>query len=424
LSLGSAARSGRTRVGGALRQTFHSLRNRNFRLYFTGQIVSNTGNWLTNVALTLLVLRITGSGLAVGLLAACQFGPIVLLSPRAGALADRSDKRRLLLLTQSLEMAQSVGLAVLAFQPHPPLGGLYALALAGGTLLAFDNPLRRSFVTEMVVAEDIPNAVVLYSLIVNISRIFGPALAGLLIVTLGFGWCFTIDAASYLAVLACIVLMRTAELRRRPPQPRVRGEVRAGLRYVASMPALWISFVMLIAIQVLAYNFTVTLPLFVIDALHSTEGVFTILYAVFGAGAVVCGLIVAHRGLVQMRHIVAGAVALGAAMLVLAAAPGVGAALPAVFLVGMAAVLYLTATTALVQVRARPEMHGRVLALQTVVFGGGSFVGGPLLGLVADTLGGRAPIFIGGAVCLLAGAFGYLASRRMVRHSPAETRSS
>ncbi|HEY5113401.1 MAG TPA: MFS transporter, partial [Coriobacteriia bacterium] len=164
-----------------MRKTFLSLRNRNFRLYFFGQLVSNTGNWLTNVALILLVLKITGSGLAVGLLAACQFGPILFLSAWAGAFADRSDKRRMLLLTQSLEMAESFGLAILAFMPHPPLGGLYALALFGGTLLAFDNPLRRSFVTEMVRADDIPNAVVMYSATVNVARIFGPALAGLLV---------------------------------------------------------------------------------------------------------------------------------------------------------------------------------------------------------------------------------------------------
>ena len=181
-------------LGGALRKTFLSLRNRNFRLYFIGQLISNTGNWLTNVALVLLVLKTTGSGVAVGILAACQFGPILLLSAWAGAVADRSDKRKLLLVTQSLEMAQSTGLAILAFMTHPPLVGLYALAIGGGTLLAFDNPLRRSFVTEMVRADDVPNAVVLYSVIVNVARIFGPALAGLLVVTLGFGWCFTIDA--------------------------------------------------------------------------------------------------------------------------------------------------------------------------------------------------------------------------------------
>ena len=274
------------------------------------------------------MLKITGSGVAVGILAACQFGPILLLSAWAGAVADRSDKRKLLLVTQSLEMVQSAGLAVLAFMAHPPLVGLYALAVGGGTLLAFDNPLRRSFVTEMVRAEDIPNAVVLYSVIVNVARIFGPALAGLLVVTVGYGWCFTIDAASYLAVLLCLVMMRHAELRRRPRQRRGKGEVREGLRYVMSLPSLWISFVMLVAVQTLAYNFTVTLPLFVTDALHSTGGAFTILYSLFGSGAVVSALIVAHRGLVRLRHIIVGAAALGLAMLLLASVPGVGLAAP------------------------------------------------------------------------------------------------
>jgi MFS family permease len=402
---------GRSRLGQAMRRTFLSLRNRNFRLFFIGQTISNSGNWLTRVALILLVLKLTGSGVAVGALTACQFGPILLLSPLAGALADRSDKRHLLFATQGLEMAQSVGLAVLAFMPHPPLAGLYALALAGGAMLAFDNPLRRSFVTEMVVAEDIPNAVVLYSIIVNVSRIFGPALAGLLILTLGYGWCFTIDAATYLAVLFCLVIMRPIELHRRPPVPRTRGEIREGLRYVRAMPVLWISLVMLLGVNMLAYNFTVTLPLFVTDALHRSGEVFTILYSVFGAGAVLSALFVAHRNLVRMRHIIFGAVALGATMLLLAVMPGVGTAAPAVFLVGMASILYLTATTAIIQVEARPEMHGRVLSLQTVVLGGSALVGGPVLGWVADVMGGRAPIVLGAIVCLLAAAFGSWASR-------------
>ena len=192
-------------------KTFLSLRSRNYRLFFIGQSISNTGNWLTNVALTLLVLRLTGSGVAVGLLAACQYGPILVLSPWGGAVADRSDKRRLLFVTQSLEMLQSIGLAVLAFLPHLPRAGFYVLAVAGGIVLALDNPLRRSFVTEMVPAEDIPNAVVLYSMIVNLSRIFGPALAGLLVTSLGYGWCFALDALSSVAVLACLAMMRPEE---------------------------------------------------------------------------------------------------------------------------------------------------------------------------------------------------------------------
>src|SRR5215217_3528441 len=395
-----------------MRKTFLALRNRNFRLFFVGQLISNTGNWLTNVALTLLVLKITGSGLGVGILAGFQFGPILLLSAWAGAIADRSDKRRLLLVTQSLEMAQSVGLAALAFMPRPPLAGLYALAAVGGILLAFDNPLRRSFVSEMVRAEDIPNAVVLYSTIVNLSCLFGPALAGLLVVTLGYGWCFTIDAASYLAVLVCLLLMRPAELHRRPPEPRSRGAVREGLRYLRSVPVLRISFAMLAAIGTLSYNFSVTLPLFVTGALHSSEGTFTVLYSIFSLGAVVAALVVAHRGMVRLRHTIRGAAALGATMLLLAAAPDVAAAAPAVFLVGMASILYLTATTAIVQIEARPEMHGRVLSLQSVVLIGTVPVGGPFLGWLADAVGGRAPLVVGGIVGLLAAAFGWWAGGR------------
>jgi MFS family permease len=414
VSLGIPDNAATRRLNRALARTFLSLRHRNFRLYFIGQIVSNTGNWLTNVALILLVLKLTGSGLAVGLLAACQFGPILFLSAWGGALADRSDKRRFLLLTQSLEMAESIGLAILAFLPHPPLAGLYGLAVVGGTLLAFDNPLRRSFVSEMVPVEDIPNAVVLYSAVVNVSRIFGPALAGLLVATVGFGWCFALDAASYVAVLVCLHIMRPVELYRRPPTPRAKGEVREGLRYVRSMPSLWISFVMLAAIGTLSYNFNVTLPLFVTDGLHSTGTVFTVLYSVLSAGAVVSALVVAHRSLVRMRHIIIGAVALGVTMLLLAAVPGVGAAVPVVFLVGMASILYLTSTTAIVQVEGKAEMHGRVLALQTVLVAGTTPIGGPLLGWLADTLGGRAPLVLGGVVSLVAAAFGFVANRRYI----------
>lgn len=419
-------------LGNGLKKTFYSLRTRNFRLYFTGQLISNTGNWLTSVALILLVLKITGSGLDVGLLAACQYGPILFLSPWGGAIADRFDKRKMLLLSQSLEMAQSVGLAIVAFMPHPSLVGLYTLAILGGIFLAFDNPFRRSFVSEMVPPEDIPNAVILYSTIVNVSRIFGPTLAGLLATTLGFGWCFTLDAASYIAVIVGIIMMRPAELYRQPhavqktnetsdpsnatsANAQNKGAVRAGFRYILSEPFLWINFVMLAAIGTLAYNFSVTLPLFVTKSLHSTEWVFTILYSVFSLGAVVCALIVAHRNLVAMRHILWGAAGLGVAMLFLALSPGVATAAAAVFLVGAASILYMTSTTTMVQVEAKREMHGRVLALQMVFVAGTSVIGGPLSGWLADALGARSPLMFGAIVCLASALFGYYATRRYMR---------
>ncbi len=397
-------------------RTFRSLRTRNFRLFFFGQLISNSGNWLTNVALTLLVLHLTNRGLAVGVLTAVQFGPIMLLSPWAGALADRYDKRHLLFVTQSLEMAQSVALAGLAFLGRPPLLAIYAVAAAGGVLLAFDNPLRRSFVTEMVRAEDIPNAVALYSALVNTSRIFGPALAGLLVVTLGFGWCFTIDAASYLMVLAALWLMRPEELRRAPGGPRpatnVWSDVRAAVRYLASMANLRAAFIMLVVIGILSYNMNVQLPLFVEKGLHRGDAAFTLMYSVFSAGGLASALIVARRSLVRLRHIVMGALALGATELALAGAPGMPVALPVVFLVGVASILYTTATTAIVQVEADPAMHGRLLALQTVFTAGSSLVGGPIVGAITDAFGGRAPMVLGGAAAIAAGGWGLAAARR------------
>lgn len=392
--------------GGRLTKTFASLKHRNFRLYFFGQMVSNTGNWLTGVALTLLVLNITHSGLDVGLLAACQFGPILLLSVWGGTIADRVDKRRMLFFTQSGEMLQSIGLAILAFMHHPPLAGLYGLAVVGGTLLAFDNPLRRSFVSEMVPTRDVPNAVVLYSTIVNTSRFFGPALAGLLIINFGYGWCFAIDAASYLAVIAGLFLMRPAELIRSTVGPRRKGEVRAGLRYVLTTPRLLISFLMLAIVGTLAYNFSVTLPLFVTDTLHRSSATFTMLYSIFAAGAVIGALIVAHRGLVEMKDIIFGAAALGVSMLLLGASPNLLAAAVVIFPVGMATVLYSTATTAMVQVEARAEMRGRTLALQTVLLVGTTPIGGPALGWLADAHGGRMPVLLGAVACLAAAAIG------------------
>jgi MFS family permease len=411
----SSVSSARARARTALGKTFQSLSTYNFRLFFIGQLISNTGNQLTNVALILFVLKLGHSGLAVGALAACQFGPLVVLSAWAGAVADRSDKRRMLLVTQGLEMAQSITLAVLAFLPHPPLVLLYALSILGGVLLAFDNPARRSFVPEMVSKEDLPNAVVLYSTVIALSQVLGPALAGTLITTVGFGWCFILDAVSYLAVIACLIMMRERELYRQPPRARTSGEVREGLHYVASVPRLWISFAMFALIGIFSFNLRVALPLFVTGPLHGAELAFTTLYATLSCGAVIGTLLVAQRRLVELRHVVKAAFAFGCALLLLSFMPSLPAAVPAAFFVGAASIVYMTASTTIAQVDLRRDMHGRVLALQTALIGGTALVGGPIVGQLADLAGGRAPIAIGGLACVAAAGLGELGRRRFSR---------
>src|SRR5258708_6618885 len=208
----SSLRLPRPHVRRAARDTFRSLRVRNFRLFCVGQLMSQVVIWLTLVAQALLVLTLTNNGVAVGALAAAQFGPVLILGPWGGLIADRSDKRRLLLIVQTIAMAQSFTLAALAFSGHPPVLAIYAVALVGGITIAFDNPARRAFVVEMVPEDDVNNAVSLNSALMTSSRVVGPALAGLLIATVGFGWCFLLDGISYLAVLAALWRMRTNEL--------------------------------------------------------------------------------------------------------------------------------------------------------------------------------------------------------------------
>lgn len=393
------------------RQTFVSLSVRNYRLFFVGQLISNSGNWLTMVAITLLVLHRTHSGVAVGLLSACMFGPMLFLSPFAGVVADRSDKRKLLYVTQTAEMSQSIALAVLAFVPSAPLWAFFVVAFFGGCMLAFDNPARRSFVSEMVPPRLVPNAVTLYSALVNLSRLVGPTLAAALIVAVGYGWCFAIDAASYVTVLVALVLMRPAELRDVARTPRGRGQVRAGLRYVLDEPVLRTTFLMLLIVGVFSYNFTVVMPLFVERGLHGSDAQFSLIYATFSAGAVVGTLAIARRSMVQLRTTIASAAALGVAMTLTTFVPNIALAFPAAALVGGASVAYMTTTTALAQLESDEGMVGRVLALQTVLLIGTTPIGGPFLGLLADAAGGRAPMLLGGISAVAAAAVGATLAR-------------
>ena len=391
--------------------TFASMRIRNFRLFFTGQLISQVGNWLTLIAQTLLVLKLTNSGFALGLLAACQFGPVLFVGAWAGLVADRSDKRTLLLTVQAFAMAQSFALASLAFMHRPPIVALYAVALCGGFATAFDNPARRAFVVEMVPETNLQNAVSPNSALMTGSRVVGPALAGLLIHTVGYGWCFAVDGFSYIAVLIGLAMMRTSELRDRPISPRGKGQVRAGLRYVRTVPDLFIPLMMMAIIGTFTFNFNVVMPLLIKRTLHGDDRTFTLVYSVISIGSLVGALASARRISITVRQVVVSAMAFGAAMMLLAITPSLALTFPIGILVGASSIAFMTSSTALVQVRSDPSMRGRVLALQAIVFLGSTPIGGPILGAVCEFFGPRFGVAVGGVAALAAGLYGWRATR-------------
>jgi MFS family permease len=367
----------------------------------------------------LLVLHLTNSGVAVGLLTACQFFPVLLFGAFSGLVADRSDKRRLLVIVQFFAMAQSFVLAGLALMANPPLVAIYAVAFAGGLALAFDNPARRAFVVEMVPEEDVNNAVALNSALMTSARVIGPALAGLLIAIAGYSWAFALDGLSYIAVIVSLLLMNPAAIRRSPVAVRGRGQVRAGLAYARRVPELWVPLVLMAIVGTLAFNFQVVMPLLVKRTFDGTDATFTILFSVISVGSLIGALATARRKEITVRHIIVASAAFGVTMLAMAVTPSLAASFPIGIAVGWASITFLTASTAIVQVRADPAMRGRVLALQAIVFLGSTPIGGPIVGVVSQLWGPRAGIALGGFASLAAAAFGVVAMRRAHVHTRA-----
>jgi MFS family permease len=396
-------------------ETFRSMHVRNFRLFFGGQLVSQVGNWLTLVAQTLLVLKLTNNGIALGALAAAQFGPVLLLGSWAGLVADRSDKRKLLLIVQTIAMAQSFTLAALAFMGHPPVLAIYAVAMVGGVTIAFDNPARRAFVVEMVPEEDMQNAVSLNSALMTSSRVIGPTIAGLLIHTVGYGWCFLSDALSYIAVIAALWAMRTEELRPSPVTAKARGQIREGLRYARSVPELWMPLTMMAVVGTLSYNFQTIFPLFTKRDLHGSVLTFTFLFAVVSVGALVGALSTARRTTISVRDVALASLGYGIAMTMMTFAPDQWVAYGFGLLLGFASISFLVASTAIVQIRSAPEMRGRVLALQAMLFLGSTPIGGPIVGWISQEWGARYAIALGAAAALAAGLWGLAKARGLER---------
>ncbi|MET0727295.1 MAG: MFS transporter [Acidimicrobiales bacterium] len=404
----------------ATNDTFRSLHHRNFRLFFSGQLVSQIGHWLSLIAQTLLVLELTDSGLALGLLAAAQFGPVLLFGAFAGLVADRSDKRKLLIVVQTFAMAQAFVLGALAFMDSPPLWGIYIVAAFGGLATAFDNPARRSFVVEMVPEEDVTNAVSLNSAMMTGARIVGPALGGLLVATVGFGWAFWLDGLTFIAVILGLRRIDPARLRPAPVQVRGKGQIRDGLRYARSIPELRVPLVMTAIVGTFAFNFQTVVPLFADRDLGGTDLTFSLLMSVVGLGSLAGALAAARRKDVNVHLVSHSAVAFGVAMLLLALSPNQPIAFLVGIVMGVTSITFMTTATAIVQLRADPSMRGRVLALQAIVFIGSTPIGGPIVGAISETFGARYALAVGALAAVIAGAYGLGSLRRAARSTLTE----
>ena len=393
-------------------RTFAALAIPNYRRYFAGQAVSLVGTWMQTIAQGWLLLTLTGSGTALGVLIAVQMTPVLVLGPYGGVVADRVDKRKLMMLVQAGMGTLALILGVLTATGTVQVWHVFVLAGALGMLTVFDNPTRQSFMLEMVGPDDLRNAVTLNSVLVNAARAVGPAVAGILIATVGVGPCFLINAVSYVAVIVSLATLDTALLRPTEPMPRAPGQLREGFRYVRATPALAIPLGMMALIGTLAYEFQVVLPIVARGTFHGGPETYGFMTAAMGAGAVVGGLIVAGSGRTGVRAIVLAATAFGVAILLAAAAPDLNLELVALTLVGACSVTFIAIGNTTLQLATRPDMRGRVMSLWAVAFLGTTPLGGPIAGFVAQQLGGRAGLVLGGAACLVAAGAGVLALRR------------
>jgi MFS family permease len=391
--------------------TFAALHNANYRRYFAGQGVSLVGTWMQTVAQGWLVLELTGSGTALGLVAAAQFLPLLLLAPYGGLLADRMDKRRLLLGTQTALGLMALTLGVLTVTGAVELWMIVVLALGLGVSTAIDNPARQAFAQEMVGPSRVRNAVTLNSILVNAARAVGPAVAGVLIATVGTGLCFLVNAGSYLAVLAALLTMDVAALQPSPRAERARGQVREGLAYVGRTPELLVPLIMLALVGTLTYEFSVVLPLLALS-FDGGAGTYGLLTAAMGAGAILGGLVVAGRGATGLRPLTAAAAMFGTAVLMTAAAPTAEVAAAALVVVGATSIAFLSTGNTTLQLAADPRFRGRVMALWAVAFLGSTPLGAPVIGVVSEHLSPRGGLVVGGVACLTAAAIGLLAQSR------------
>jgi MFS family permease len=395
---------------------FRSLRVRNYRLYASGQLVSLTGTWMQRVAQDWLVLELTNSGTALGVVTALQFGPSLLLGLWGGVLADRGNKRRILLLTQTGLAVVALVLGLLDVFGVVEYWHVLVLATLLGLIAAVDTPVRQSFVVEMVGKDDLVNAVGLNSTIFNFGRIAGPAAAGVLITAVGTGWAFLLNAASSLAVIAGLALMREAELYPSPPVARARGQLREGVRYVRARADLLLTMVLIFVIGTFGLNFQMTTALVAKQVFHRTASGYGLLSTALAVGALLGAMSATTRRTRPSSVFLLGAAGVFA---LLEVACGLMPTFDTTALLlvptGLSMLTLTTAANASIQLGVAPTMRGRVMSLYLVAFMGGTPLGAPIVGWLAGAAGPRWGLLGGGLICL--GAVGLLAAMRVRRRS-------
>jgi MFS family permease len=406
--------------------TFRSFESFNYRIWSGGAIVSNVGTWMQRTAQDWIVLtQLTAhSATAMGVVMGLQFGPQLLFLPWTGFAADHYDRRKLLMATQAASALLGLGLGLLTITGMVQLWHVYVFAFLLGTVSAFDAPARQTFVSDLVVDDHLANAVALNSTSFNAARMIGPAIAGVLIASVGSGWVFIINAVSFLGVLSSLLLLRVHELHPQDRIVRSKGSFADGFRYVARRPDLKVILVMLFLIGTFGFNFAIFISTMSVSVFHGDASQYGVLMSIMAIGTVIGALIAARRSQPDMSLLLSGAAVFGGGMVLAALMPNYWLFGAALILVGMAALTFTTSTNSLMQLSTEPAMRGRVMAIRLAIALGGTPIGAPIVGWVVDTYGPRWAIGVGAAAGIAATAvgFGYMVKYRGLRWGGAGNR--
>ncbi len=386
-----------------MRSTFASLKFFNYRLWFAGALVANVGTWMQRIAQDWLVLAVLSddSGLAIGIVTGLQFVPMLLLSPYAGLLADRLPRRKLLIATQSALGVLAAALGVLVLSGHAELWHVYIFALLLGIVTALDNPVRQTFVAEMVPPASLPNAVGLNSASFNAARLIGPGVSGLLIAAVGPGWAFIINALSFAATILSLTLMRKDELHELPHTSRGKGQIREGLAYVRGRSDIVTILVVVGVVGALGLNFQMTSAVMVREVFDRQAGEYGVLGSIMAIGSLGGALLAARRKRPRVRLVLAAAFAFGVSSGLMALMPSYELYALMTIPVGFSSLTMMTAANATVQMSTDPVFRGRVMSLYMMVFLGTTPIGAPIVGWIAETFGARWSVGIGSISAIL-----------------------